>query len=284
MGVMLEALKAGFHQNEISSLNIQRKSDVARCRRVIVGTNRYLEEEREKNYSKNQTCSESIFQKHKDLKHYRLSRDNQKWKSSLKQLSLSLDSTEFEVISGGTEAFLNHSTLGEVSSMLHRGEKESISVERIEIYRASQMFEELRANLDRHRIKNRFNPKVFLIPYGEILEYREKVNFSQEFFRVAGFEVIDPGEPKEIYEMVGSVLHTYAQIVVICSADHISPEIIPIVTEFLKQRKPEIIVVLAGDPKDNLEKFKQCGIEEFIYHGVDVYQVLKKLMRKIGIY
>jgi len=50
----------------------------------------------------------------------------------------------------------------------------------------------------------------------------------------------------------------------------------------LKDKNPNIQIVLAGYPKDQIEEYKKSGIDEFIFLGADTMEKLTSLLSKIG--
>lgn len=143
-------------------------------------------------------------------------------------------------------------------------------------YRASQAFEELRAKTDRSEKR----PKVFMLTYGNLAMRKARANFACNFFACAGFEVIDNLGFKTIDDGINAALAQKADITVLCSSDAEYETIAPEVFEKLKDKS---IVVLAGYPKDLVEKLKKTGMKHFIHIKSNVLETLQQFQKELNI-
>ncbi len=187
-----------------------------------------------------------------------------------------------EIIDVITEAYLLGTTIGEISSSLYSSHKDETKIDKLNIRRASENFEELRTIASKYKTKNGCLPKVYLANYGSIKEYKGRADFSKGFFEVGGFDVIDPNGISNTEEIVKQTIDSGAPIAVICSSDDIYPEIVPDLVKGLKEKNPKIQVILAGYPKDQIEEHKKSGIDDFIFLGADAMTILTSLFNKIG--
>ncbi|MCX6165475.1 MAG: methylmalonyl-CoA mutase, partial [Ignavibacteriae bacterium] len=108
-------------------------------------------------------------------------------------------------------------------------------------------------------------------------------DFSKSFFEIGGFDVISTQRFHTVEAAIHSALNSNSKIVVICSTDDTYPELVPLITKGIKSTNKDILIVLAGYPKDYVDKFKQDGVDEFIYLGADVHKTLKSIMAKTGV-
>jgi methylmalonyl-CoA mutase len=58
---------------------------------------------------------------------------------------------------------------------------------------------------------------------------------------------------------------------------------VPAVTQQIKAAKPDTTVILAGYPKDQVEAHKAAGVDDFIYLGANVYDMILNLQQKLGV-
>jgi methylmalonyl-CoA mutase len=287
-GGMLKALQAGFPQEEIKAVEQKREADIARRKSIIVGTNfsAYVKEKKMEDTFPDYQAAHSkrtLF-----LEKYKKTRSKEQKteiKEKLSQLKNAFIYVSEDVINAGAEAFLAGATLGEVTAMAGGDKGEAIIVPPLEPRRAAEMFEELRDAVEAYKKKNGSGPRLFLATMGPLPQYKARADFSQSFFEVGGFDVIYPqGEgfktPKAVVE---SAAASKAQVVVICSTDEIYTELVSPITRGLKEENPGIIVVLAGYPKDQVDMHRQAGVDEFIYLGADVYQVLANILTRMGV-
>jgi methylmalonyl-CoA mutase len=168
------------------------------------------------------------------------------------------------------------------------GQSPSPAITPLEPRRAADMFEALRAAVDKHKEKTGSAPRVFLATMGPLSRHKARADFSQSFFEVGGFEVIYPNHPggqgfSDAETAAGAAARSGAAAAVICSSDDAYPQWVPPLARALKKQNPRLAVVLAGFPKDHAESYKQAGVDEFIYLGADVFQVLSGILKQLGV-
>jgi methylmalonyl-CoA mutase len=153
------------------------------------------------------------------------------------------------------------------------------AVETLKPYRGAQPFERLRNQTDRYAASGK-RPKVFLIPMGNLAFRRARAQFAANFFGCAGYEVTDNNGFATIEEGVAACKEASADIAVVCSTDDAYADLAPALYE---QLKGDCIVVVAGYPKDILEKLQEQGIEHFIHLRSNVLETLSTFQNLLGI-
>jgi methylmalonyl-CoA mutase len=133
-----------------------------------------------------------------------------------------------------------------------------------------------------HRSKFGTLPTLFLANYGSIGEYKARADFSKGFFEAGGFDVIDSKGSASLEDIIDSAIDSNADVIVICSTDGNYPNIVSKLTSGIKEVKPNVQVILAGYPKDQIEGHKNSGIDAFIFLGDNVLNKLRDLMSKLG--
>lgn len=282
-GGMYKAIENGFVQDEIHKIAEARKKDYTKRKSVLVGVNMYANPKEELAKPKSPDY-ETIYKKRVEyIQKYRINGDDQKHKNILDKLQLIADTKSYDLVEAAIEAYIDGAAIGEVASSIRSAGKEEIKVKPLNIHRASEIFEELRFASEKYR-KNRGNkPKVFLAVMGPLKQYKARADFSRGFFEVGGFEVIYPSQGfNTADEAVNAAINSSAQIITICSTDETYPEFVPTIVKGIKEKLPDAIVVLAGYPKDQIEQHKQSGVDEFIFLGADVHQILSGLLNKIS--
>ena len=154
-------------------------------------------------------------------------------------------------------------------------EKEANKVENFERYRGAMAFEELRLKVER----SDNIPVVFLLSYGNPTWRKARAGFASGFFACAGYNIIDNIGFKSVEEGMRAAKEANADIIVLCSSDEEYPEM---VEQAVKTYKDATLVV-AGYPKDAVEKLKAEGIEHFIHVKSNVLEELKAFNAKLGI-
>jgi methylmalonyl-CoA mutase len=281
MGGMLKALEKGIPQKEIEEVSKKRSADYASRKSRIVGTNMYANPIEEKlKYRPIDTENIHKLQK-ENLNNHRASTEN---KSILQDLLIQLKQTgDSEIIQVGADAFQKGATIGDISSIIKTSSGETPNIQPINQHRASEMFELLRDSADLYKSKTGTKPKVFLVTIGPLAQHKARADFSKGFFEVGGFEVIYSRGFDTTDEAIHSALESQASAVVICSTDETYPALVPEITKKLKEKKPEIIIVLAGYPKDQIEEHKKTGVDEFIYLGANTHQILSNMLKRLGV-
>jgi methylmalonyl-CoA mutase len=70
---------------------------------------------------------------------------------------------------------------------------------------------------------------------------------------------------------------------VICSTDETYPDLVPPLVRLLKEGRPDMTVVLAGYPADQIEAHRAAGVDEFIHLRADCYATLARLQQLKGV-
>jgi methylmalonyl-CoA mutase len=277
-GGILKAMESGFVQEEIDKIVNEKRNNFAKRRTTQVGINAYANIKEEKlKYKK----SDNYKILKKRYEEYDKKKNDKLISKIINEINLS-DNYElvFEKVS---QAVNEGATIFDVASGLRKNQKSEFKINRVVVQRTAEIFEELRdASLD-FKNKNGYLPKVFLLPMGALKQNKARADFSKAFFEIGGFDVISQQRFHTVESAIDSALKSDSKIAVICSTDETYPELVPQITYGIKGENKDKIIVLAGYPKDYVDKFKKYGVDEFIYLGCDAHQILKSLMTKIGV-
>jgi len=106
--------------------------------------------------------------------------------------------------------------------------------------------------------------------------------FSSGFFNAGGIQVVD----NDGFASADAALEAFAAagtpIAVICGSDDQYPEWVPSLAAKLRERGARE-VVLAGRPGEHEAQFREAGVSQFIYLGVDVVATLSQLLDRLGV-
>ncbi len=280
-GGIIKALKSGFIQSEIKTLVEKRKVDLFKRKSVLVGTNKYANP-KETKLKKHSVDYKAIYEKRADyLRKFRTEEENGKHKEVLEKLQHLVDNKSGGLFDIAVDAYLSGATLGEVARALRVNAEEGIKVEALSAERLAEPFEKLRELAEEIASKRGGKPKVFLVNMGPLKQHKVRADFSREFFEVGGFEVIYPTGFESTDEAVNSVLNSNADVAVICSTDETYPQLVEPITKGIKTAS-QMKVVLAGYPKDQIEMYKQAGVDEFIYLGANAYEINLRLLKDVN--
>jgi len=153
----------------------------------------------------------------------------------------------------------------------------------MEIFRGSDGFEDLRLATEIHESEGYKRPHVFLLTIGNLATRKARAGFSSSFFGCAGYKVTDNLGFTTVEEGVNAALKANADIVVLCSSDDEYTTIAPAATTALKSVKSEILVVVAGYPKEIVDELKSHGVDEFIHVKSNVLDTLYSFQQKLGV-
>jgi methylmalonyl-CoA mutase len=133
--------------------------------------------------------------------------------------------------------------------------------------RLAEPFEAIRRRTAAHAAATGRYPKVLLLKRGDVKMRMARANFCFNFFGCAGFDL------SESADCAG----TDADVIVLCSSD---PEYTPFAQEVCAAVKVPVLV--AGNPKDQIEVLKAAGVQGFIHIGSDAVQTLTEWQTRLG--
>ncbi len=152
-------------------------------------------------------------------------------------------------------------------------------VQPLKQYRGAMAFEQLRYQTDRFSESNP-RPKVWMFTYGNMAMRRARSQFAENFFGVAGFEIIDNPGFETVAEGVAATKQANPDIVVLCASDE---DYETMAKEAFSALKDDFVVVLAGYPPALVEELKATGMENFIHVKSNVLEELKRYQQMLGI-
>jgi methylmalonyl-CoA mutase len=153
----------------------------------------------------------------------------------------------------------------------------------LEIRRASDEFEDIRLATEIWENEGNKRPSVFLLSIGNLAMRKARAGFTAAFFGCAGYEVIDNSGFSSAEEGVKAALKSKAEIIVICSSDEEYTEFAAGITRSLKTASKELLVVVAGYPKEILEELKEAGVDEFIHVRSNAFETLYGFQKKLEV-
>ncbi len=149
-----------------------------------------------------------------------------------------------------------------------------IEKEILNFKRLSKSFEELRKE-----VQNAGSPNIELVALGKLSDYKARADFSRALFETGGFNVIYPEKGNQtVEEAVGEILNSVNRIFVLCSTDEIYSDFVCDILKQVRSQNKDKLIYLAGKPKDLDQKFLNCGINDFIYKGINALYFLKSIL------
>lgn len=270
-GGYLEELKAGRIQERIALSRQLRDKDLAKRKQLLVGINAYAN-------VKEETPAHTLGEEDR-VRQSRLSwlRREQKAEDLLiRETALkAMEDKGGDAVMPLVKGYLAGASL----FALHLNDRSGTPLT-VTPFRFSRLAEPFEALRDRSaaRVKAGKGPvRVVLLPLGPMSEHKARADFSKAFLEVAGFEVVYPDALKSADAALALARESRADVAVICSLDDRYPEWVPALAQPLKAALPGVTVVLAGYPKEQVELYRQQGVDEFIYLGCDALKTLNTL-------
>lgn len=280
-GGFISVVKSGFIQNEIEKIAEARISNLAIRKDILVGVNKYpnLNERKANTITLDPIeLSQKYFQHyHNNLKN----RNNNITGDLVNKAGIEIKQNNSDALTTAKDAVKAGAAVFELVESFCSN-VEWLSAKPLKQFRMSEIFENLRARAENYKTKNSSYPKVLLLNYGAVRDWKARSDFSFDFFLVGGFSAVSSPSMESVEEAVKYVKANDYPVVVICSSDDKYPTFVPDLAETLKSERPNLKIVLAGLPKDYAEKFTSAGVDVFIHIKANIYEVLNKLMNELG--
>jgi methylmalonyl-CoA mutase len=134
-------------------------------------------------------------------------------------------------------------------------------------YRIAEPFEKIRQRTLDHALASGRYPKVLLLTRGDVKMKGARSNFCLNFFGCAGFEM----------EVSEEHAGTDADLIILCSSD---PEYLAFAQDVCP--KVKVPVLVAGNPKEQIEALKSAGVQGFVHVLSDAIETLTEWQSRLG--
>lgn len=153
----------------------------------------------------------------------------------------------------------------------------------LKIFRVVEPFENLRYRTEQHTLNGNKKPLVYLLPFGDLAMRNARVNFSRNFFGVAGYEIMDADAYDNYENMLNQLSKHNPDIIVLCSSDIEYGTLGINIAKSIRKNYPEKILVVAGNPTESLELLKDNGVNEFIHVKSNILETLENFHKVLNI-
>jgi len=161
---------------------------------------------------------------------------------------------------------------------------EPTKYKKLVLFGGSDAFDQLRLATEQHVAEGNKKPSVFLFNIGNLAMRKARAMFTTNFFGCAGYEIKDNNGFNTVDEGIQAALASKAEIVVICSSDDDYAALGPEICQKLKAANKELILVIAGYPKEILDMLQKAGVDEFIHVRSNLLDTLESFQEKLGIF
>ena len=145
----------------------------------------------------------------------------------------------------------------------------------LQMRRATEEFDALRIETEKHEKANGKRPIVQLISFGNMAMRKARAGFISNFFACAGYEIKEIEDCKTATEAVELI--NKASLSILCSSDDEYLDFVKGISTIMTDNKKEILI--AGNPK-NAEELKTAGASDFIHVRTNVMECLKSYNAK----
>ncbi len=136
-------------------------------------------------------------------------------------------------------------------------------------FRPASLFEKIRLETE----KSGKRPRVMLFKYGNPGWASARATFSGNFFACAGYEIVDQPPVTSFDQGIQLARKTAPDVIVLCSADETYAELAPGVQKAAGEKS---LVVVAGNPVDDMDTLRSAGIEHFIHMRTNLLESLQQ--------
>jgi methylmalonyl-CoA mutase len=282
-GGMEAALRAGTPQKNVAAAAAEKLKAVARRRDTIIGINQFANlAEKPLEQPEHDTVA---FHRRRmqQVSSYRTSLEDDQSELVLEKLAAVVNLKGTDLLEACAASASAGATIGEITRAVRINDSPCKPIMPVCMTRAAAAFEQLRAATDRYSARTAHRPEVFLCNMGSLREYKARADFSRGFFATAGYAVISPDGFKSPEEAAEALAKTNAKAAVICSTDDNYPSLVPPLVQALRSKRPDLLIVLAGYPQDQVEAHEKAGVNEFIHLRADAVELLGKFHAQLGI-
>jgi methylmalonyl-CoA mutase len=282
-GGMLQAVQAGFPQDQVAATAQKRAANLAKRRDAVVGTNVYANLT-EKPLEQTVINPEDIQSARiRELCSFRSVTDIGQRMLCLERLAEQRNNLTEKTLESAVQAVTAGCTIGEILAALRQTVAAPLTVMPLRLHRLAELYETVRLTTEHHVNQGGENLKIFLANMGPIPQHKPRADFSRGFFEVGGFTLIGNNGFDAPAAAVAAAVQVQADAVVICSTDAAYPELVPPLARLLKQARPDVWVILAGLPPEDLQQeYQAAGVDEFIHVRADCHASLVRLQKRKG--
>ena len=276
-GGMVKALLDGIPQQEVAELAAKRAKNIATRTDKFVGTSMYpnlLEKPLEKT-----PFDHAVFQKKRSE-----TLSGKRGQADLAAIHAAKNRTNGpQLMRAAILAAQNGATLGEITLALNKENGEAVKVKKLNIHRGPEPFEKIRRATEAYIAETGKTPQLFLANMGPIPQHKARADFATAFFNVGALATLGNNGFPTVDEAAKAALDSGTKAMVICSTDDTYPDIVPPLAKAVKAARPDMLIILAGYPKDHIESFKAAGVDEFLHVRANALELLVKVQKHLEV-
>lgn len=268
-GGMLAVLRDGWFAKAIEATRQKRAKDLAKRKQPITGVSEFPH-----------LGEKPVLRQRVDASAHQASLLERRNQRSTGELTTALAAlagkTGSSLVDGLAAAAARGATLYAMNRALSTETTADVIETPMHLHRFAEPFEKLRDLSDRLLQQYGQRPRIFSANMGPIAVHTARAMFAQNFFEAGGFEVLTNDGFADVTNAADAYAKSGSSRVVICSSDAWYDSSVCELARALKE-KGATEVILAGNPGQNEAKYREAGINRFIYMGCDVLGTLTEL-------
>ena len=135
-------------------------------------------------------------------------------------------------------------------------------------------FERLRDASDALVLQAGGRPRVFLANLGRVAQFTTRSTFAKNLFEAGGIEAVTGAGGSDPAAIAKEYAASGAALAVLCSSDAVYENLAEHAARALRGAGATV-VYLAGRPGEGEAALRDAGVDEFVFVGCDVLQVLE---------
>ena len=278
-----KALAKGMLHERIAKTAAGNESQLNQRRASLVGTNVYPNAS-EKPLTPNLPDYKELHDiRAKEIAQARLEADESADARIMAALGGVLDSTSDNLMQHLIEAIEAGATLGEISKTLRAQAEPDAASRPLRARRLASQYEALRAAAASFTERTGSAPTIFLCNLGALRRHKARADFTRGFFATGGFRIISSKGFESPEQAVAALSESEAGIAVVCGHDDDYAASFCEYAQAIKAVLPEVQIILAGNPGEREDAFREAGMDDYIFVKSDNYAVNRCYLTGLGV-
>ncbi|MFQ5348764.1 MAG: methylmalonyl-CoA mutase family protein, partial [Rhodothalassiaceae bacterium] len=160
------------------------------------------------------------------------------------------------------------------------GDGRSDPIEPLVAHRLAEPFEALRECANRLTQAGGRRPAVFIAALGTLAEHRARVLWARNLLAVGGITTVEGEGGRDIAAIVAAWRASGCHEAVIVGPDALYAELAARLATGLKAAGARYLA-LAGKPDADMATWRAAGIDEVIFHGMDIVAFLENMLERM---
>ena len=281
-GGMAAALEKGFIQERLQSTAGEKANRLNQRRDKLVGTNTYPDAHEQPLDPDIPDYAEMRSLRARDIANLRTEGDETVDADILRRLAEILEARPDQQVRSLIQAARSEATLGEICRAVRASAEPGTAVRQLRARRLASDYEALRDAADAYRESRGHGPRIFLCNLGPLRRHKIRADFTRGFFETGGFEVIDSPGFDDPRAAVAALAESGAAITVVCGTDADYEASFADYARAIKSAYPAVTVLLAGQPGDHEEAYREAGMDDYIFVKSNNYETNRHYLAELG--